>query len=833
MSDEFNIHKGFHGDGQKMCRVCLSPEDIELLEPLFGSENDISKGYILKMLIYCTSSEILPEDQYPKHICKICLSKLFTVYDFLKMYHNSIEIFQGISNNITENVFGQLLKMPLTNNISNQEQQVNNKDEINQKVQNNEIIYDNSKMKDLIPDHVKKNIQNLIKLNELTIIPMKPKELQEKVNVDRNIYNDIGRCPKISSSSQCIKKRNNNRNAKNKRKKCLTDRILRKVVIRESKFVELDMNNEANKKDINKIPEPEKPNNRSCSVCQQSFWTEAECALHYQKEHLVQELCDKNDDLTNNAKLIELCKGFFPESDHEISSIGNASTVSIDNVDEIIESDNVRSENCESKNASSTNSSYFEFASNDSHDSNSSDDDIFRDLYCNSPKNIDSDTDSVFDNIPQPAISNNKNATLLSSRNDISIELNKPFLNEEMESQYKVNKTASSEEAKTGQTLCPDIMNTNNNNEISNLNTNSLNLEVDIDKSIFRGLNDNESNILKESYTKPMSISSSNDTVSTGIDKAERLITSATIKKNKSASIGDANLCPSISHTSNNDEGNNLNKNDVALSSEDKNNNVDRENIEDSTISVYHPNTPTDNEVEGKIYKCRMCKLFFRNKASYRKHITNHNKYLCPKCGQIFKTYTGFRAHLASHSDAKPFSCKVCQKRYKSLSSLRMHLLNHGDYKKYVCEYCGEKFFTWHIMNGHIRRNHKPKKYRCDKCYKSFTDSNKLKIHDRGHTGERPFLCAKCGKTFPSKGQLNIHLIGHDEQKQFECAECKKTFSRKGSFRIHIQTHAAIRKFACKICSKSYAQKQGLSYHMTTHYRDNLANFREADINDV
>lgn len=87
-------------NAKDMCRACLTMQN---LQPIFNKQNiQNSESDIVNMFISCTSLVPSWDDQYPKHICDICLEELNGAYDFWKKCRHALEQLNSIKEEVVD-----------------------------------------------------------------------------------------------------------------------------------------------------------------------------------------------------------------------------------------------------------------------------------------------------------------------------------------------------------------------------------------------------------------------------------------------------------------------------------------------------------------------------------------------------------------------------------------------------------------------------------------------------------------------------------------------------------------------------------------------------------
>ncbi|XP_026475656.1 zinc finger protein 836-like [Ctenocephalides felis] len=100
-TSSLNNIDGTSNYGADICRVCLTAN--QNLIPIFLEEENYfsAESSIYNMFTSCTGQIISLDDQYPKHICFLCLEQLYSSYDFWKKCQNALEKLREIEEQNT------------------------------------------------------------------------------------------------------------------------------------------------------------------------------------------------------------------------------------------------------------------------------------------------------------------------------------------------------------------------------------------------------------------------------------------------------------------------------------------------------------------------------------------------------------------------------------------------------------------------------------------------------------------------------------------------------------------------------------------------------------
>ncbi|XP_076435970.1 uncharacterized protein LOC143275616 [Babylonia areolata] len=234
------------------------------------------------------------------------------------------------------------------------------------------------------------------------------------------------------------------------------------------------------------------------------------------------------------------------------------------------------------------------------------------------------------------------------------------------------------------------------------------------------------------------------------------------------------------------------------------------------------PKMSEDGETEGKVYKCSVCSMAFKDRSVFHDHECRHRKdrkpHKCEHCPAAFRSRGNLIAHSRKHTGERPFSCETCGKSFARSTTLHQHMRIHTDDRPYKCEECGEAFRQRGMVIVHRRKVHTYERpFSCSVCKASFVVKGHLQVHMQSHTGSRPYLCEKCGASFRQKGILETHRMIHTGLRPFSCDICRKSFFRQVDLRSHKKTHFNIRNVICTVCGAAFGSNSTLKRHMQKH----------------
>lgn len=133
-------------------------------------------------------------------------------------------------------------------------------------------------------------------------------------------------------------------------------------------------------------------------------------------------------------------------------------------------------------------------------------------------------------------------------------------------------------------------------------------------------------------------------------------------------------------------------------------------------------------------FPCEICKRNFVNVQRLRKHIESIHEnlypHVCDTCGKKFKNKASFERHVLEHQGIiePPVQCAVCGEWRKNTHTLRLHMFTHQREDVY-CSVCNKKCVSKTALRGHMRYAHrKQKNLNCKFCEKVFKDKRNLDV---------------------------------------------------------------------------------------------------------
>lgn len=296
---------------------------------------------------------------------------------------------------------------------------------------------------------------------------------------------------------------------------------------------------------------------------------------------------------------------------------------------------------------------------------------------------------------------------------------------------------------------------------------------------------------------------------------------------------------------------------------------VDNEDLEKKKVTkrkYVYKDTPGDDIVGGKKFKCHLCGKPLSSKYSIEKHIVRmHSKrgnstgwgaarrFQCPECSYSTPHSQSLRYHARTHSGERPHRCPTCARCFSQPASLACHLKTHSDRTYFTCALCGKQFkyketyethknvhseerrFVCHICNkglksrtaleGHVNRHYNIRNYSCETCGSTFVTRVELLNHAKRHSAEKKFQCNYCDFRAYVKKSLDTHLLRHSGERNFKCDECGAACYTRGELKCHARTHSKEKNYSCPVCAVQFIHSSSVNKHMfKTHgikYRRN------------
>ncbi|XP_064089377.1 zinc finger protein Xfin-like isoform X1 [Macrobrachium nipponense] len=244
------------------------------------------------------------------------------------------------------------------------------------------------------------------------------------------------------------------------------------------------------------------------------------------------------------------------------------------------------------------------------------------------------------------------------------------------------------------------------------------------------------------------------------------------------------------------------------------------------------------------------------------------NPCACDICGKVFSNKNYVHCHKRIHYGLKPFKCTLCKMEFRYKSNYNKHLKEQCDASEEQCSVSSLaenlndqdkedsqvlqlRSSDSHNMTSHAKLHSGPSVTRspanlpakslnsesntlpCKLCDKTFSRKAPLLVHMRTHAGAMPFTCTVCNIKFrvaacticSMKFRVAFNYRKHIEEmhpniiKSREvgkkvvgllCSYCFKAPSRLDPVR-HSKSH---RRYGCKKCKKDFALKTDMVMHM-------------------
>ncbi|GAB0091891.1 hypothetical protein DMENIID0001_067970 [Sergentomyia squamirostris] len=166
---------------------------------------------------------------------------------------------------------------------------------------------------------------------------------------------------------------------------------------------------------------------------------------------------------------------------------------------------------------------------------------------------------------------------------------------------------------------------------------------------------------------------------------------------------------------------------------------------------------------QSKIWKCEICKKFYRSKLSFTQHMDKHTNFKrleCSHCEERFSDPVERRTHIyREHLKMAFCKCHICGKEYNTKAALRSHLNKHARNKEYQCPECGEKCSTASTLRAHQNTHLDIQDRRCEYCGKVFPYMKDFVLHIRTeHKEKAVYVCPKCSGEFLCELLLKRHM---------------------------------------------------------------------------
>ncbi|XP_066265798.1 zinc finger protein 665-like [Branchiostoma lanceolatum] len=228
-------------------------------------------------------------------------------------------------------------------------------------------------------------------------------------------------------------------------------------------------------------------------------------------------------------------------------------------------------------------------------------------------------------------------------------------------------------------------------------------------------------------------------------------------------------------------------------------------------------------KTHGKVFKCEKCEFSANTYASFRQHITKHNKtaqYKCDKCDFTSKVKSIVVRHSKDHGD-NPFQCPHCEFKADTQDDLSIHLGKHMNmYNPITCGLCGYVAKTEEKLEQHIEEHDSELKvHKCDfhGCDFSSPDRQCFIRHVTSHDPSRQFPCELCDYRAKKKCDLATHMRIHTGEKPLKCSKCPYTASLLHELKRHEAGHGRNFPYMCDVCGFTARNKPSLDNHRKLH----------------
>ncbi|CRL04848.1 CLUMA_CG017901, isoform A [Clunio marinus] len=255
----------------------------------------------------------------------------------------------------------------------------------------------------------------------------------------------------------------------------------------------------------------------------------------------------------------------------------------------------------------------------------------------------------------------------------------------------------------------------------------------------------------------------------------------------------------------------------------------------------------TPSQIATGMIKCEQCKMIFKKKHFYNKHLEkvhNNPSFICETCGKISHSRLQWRSHLRNHDQTLKYACNYegCEKAFRVKHHLTNHLRSHTKESPFQCPFegCSSKFRQKFALTVHLRK-HTGEFITCDQCKSPFVTQFMLNKHkDKCNGTFKPLtlrnsskfkksqnysdaykcLFEECDETFKAKVTLQKHLSKVHKMNVTPtlCVICFQNFDSQQSLKIHQRDHLP---FTCSLCSTSFKSRDNLENHLAKSHERN------------
>ncbi|CAH1980885.1 unnamed protein product [Acanthoscelides obtectus] len=201
--------------------------------------------------------------------------------------------------------------------------------------------------------------------------------------------------------------------------------------------------------------------------------------------------------------------------------------------------------------------------------------------------------------------------------------------------------------------------------------------------------------------------------------------------------------------------------------------------------------------VSSKVYECIHCAVKKTNRATFIRHMKQHDTQKCINCDVTFKTKLRLYHHIVQKHPELTASMS-----YKTLTKRIIKSAMH------MCTKCDASFIKKTSLHNHILQKHpeltasvSSKIHECTHCEYKTAYSHFLARHNMKHTGVK-LTCTKCDASFTRKESLDNHIL----QKHPE-------FTASVSRKVH----------ECTLCEYKTTYVQYLAKHTKKHNKAKLS----------